>query len=265
MRGIGTIATSPGVEPSVSTVLDGVVLARPGQATADILDLDHVEVMRGPQGTLFGKNASAGAVNIVTRQPTADFHAFAEASYFSGNEYRLTGGATGTLVPSKLVANASFLVGGFDGNVKNLANSTTVNGYEHRGARSKFLWTPDEETQVTFGLDYMYQNDLVPTGVYTSTNQVAYLRERSKPTPHWLRHWWGRGLHLPRTTPRSAIIRKAALWTILVVFPQRSIANLGVGTSSLPFPPTGSGRIFRIRITMACPACTPPCRGAGPR
>lgn len=67
VRGIGTIATSPGVEPSVSTVLDGVVLARPGQATADILDLDHVEVMRGPQGTLFGKNASAGAVNIVTR------------------------------------------------------------------------------------------------------------------------------------------------------------------------------------------------------
>ncbi|GBQ34097.1 TonB-dependent receptor [Acetobacter fabarum] len=183
VRGIGTIATSPGVEPSVSTVLDGVVLARPGQATADILDLDHVEVMRGPQGTLFGKNASAGAVNIVTRQPTADFHAFAEASYFSGNEYRLTGGATGTLVPSKLVANASFLVGGFDGNVKNLANSTTVNGYEHRGARSKFLWTPDEETQVTFGLDYMYQNDLVPTGVYTSTNQVAYPTGAVKTNP----------------------------------------------------------------------------------
>ncbi|WP_244980613.1 TonB-dependent receptor [Acetobacter thailandicus] len=174
VRGIGTIATSPGVEPSVSTVLDGVVLARPGQATADILDLDHVEVLRGPQGTLFGKNASAGAINIVTRKPTSDFHAFAESSYFSGNEYRLTGGVSGTLIPSKLIANASVLVGGFDGNVKNIANNTTVNGYEHRGARTKLLWTPDDATQVLFNLDYMYQNDLVPTGVYTSTNQVAY-------------------------------------------------------------------------------------------
>lgn len=174
VRGIGTISTSPGVEPSVSTVIDGVVLARPGPATADILNLDHIEVMRGPQGTLFGKNASAGAVNIVTAAPTKAFHAFAESSYFSGNEYRLTGGVSGTLVPSRLIANASFLVGGFDGNVTNLANHDMVNGYEHRGARTKFLWTPDEKTSVTLGLDYMYQNDRVPTGVYSSSRNIAY-------------------------------------------------------------------------------------------
>lgn len=84
VRGIGTISTSPGVEPSVSTVLDGVVLARSGQATADLLDLEHIEVLRGPQATLVGKNASAGAVNIVTAAPTEAFHAHADASYFSG-------------------------------------------------------------------------------------------------------------------------------------------------------------------------------------
>ncbi|WP_408735203.1 TonB-dependent receptor [Gluconacetobacter diazotrophicus] len=174
IRGIGTISTSPGVEPSVSTVIDGVVLARPGMATTDIVGLSQVEVMRGPQGTLFGKNASAGAVNIVTDRPTADFHAYTEGSYFSGNEYRLTGGVSGTLVPSKLIANADFLVGGFDGNVTNIASNTMVNGYEHRGVRSKFLWTPDDRTQVTLGLDYMYQNDLVPSGVYSSTSQIAF-------------------------------------------------------------------------------------------
>lgn len=174
IRGIGTISTSPGVEPSVSTVIDGVVMARPGMATTDIVGLSQVEVMRGPQGTLFGKNASAGAINISTNKPTADFHAYLEGSYFSGNEYRLTGGASGTLVPSKLIANADFLVGGFDGNVTNIANNTMVNGYEHRGVRSKFLWTPDDETQVALALDYMYQNDLVPTGAYSSTSQMAF-------------------------------------------------------------------------------------------
>ncbi|HEX7984026.1 MAG TPA: Plug domain-containing protein, partial [Duganella sp.] len=60
VRGIGTISTSPGVEPTVSTVIDGVVYARPGQATLDLLDIEHIEILRGPQGTLFGKNASSG-------------------------------------------------------------------------------------------------------------------------------------------------------------------------------------------------------------
>src|SRR5471032_442333 len=69
IRGVGTISTSPGVEPTVATVIDGVVYSRPGQATLDLLDLDRIEVLRGPQGTLFGKNASAGVLNIVTKAP----------------------------------------------------------------------------------------------------------------------------------------------------------------------------------------------------
>ncbi|MEG8029803.1 TonB-dependent receptor plug domain-containing protein [Sphingomonas aerolata] len=88
IRGVGTITTSPGVEPSVSTVLDGVVLTRPGQSTLDLGEVERIEVLRGPQGTLFGKNASAGVVNIVTRNPTDEFRMFGEAGVTSDEEYR---------------------------------------------------------------------------------------------------------------------------------------------------------------------------------
>ncbi|AHB11090.1 enterobactin receptor protein (plasmid) [Zymomonas mobilis subsp. mobilis str. CP4 = NRRL B-14023] len=174
IRGIGTISTSPGVEPSVSTSVDGVVFARAGQASADLLDLDHIEVFRGPQGTLSGKNASAGTVNITTSAPTEDFHGYGEVSYFSGNEYRISGGVSGSLVKDKLIANASFLVGSFDGNVHNDYLNKTVNGYKHHGGRSKFVWTADDNTKVTLGLDYMYSNDNTPNGIFTSTSRTAF-------------------------------------------------------------------------------------------
>lgn len=98
VRGVGTISTSPGVEPTVATVVDGVVYGRPGQATLDLLDLDRIEVLRGPQGTLFGKNASAGVLNIITKAPTDQTHGYIDQSYYSGNESRTRFGIGGSLV-----------------------------------------------------------------------------------------------------------------------------------------------------------------------
>src|ERR1700761_3354410 len=89
LRGVGTSSFSIAGEPSVSTIVDGVVYARSGEAFGDLIDIDRLEVLRGPQGTLFGKNASAGAINIVTTQPTKDFGGYAEASYFTKSEVRL--------------------------------------------------------------------------------------------------------------------------------------------------------------------------------
>ena len=80
IRGVGTISTSPGVEPTVSMVMDGVVTARPGQATMDLIEVERIEILRGPQGTLFGKNSSAGAINIVTRAPKTGFGGFVDLS-----------------------------------------------------------------------------------------------------------------------------------------------------------------------------------------
>ena len=174
IRGVGTITTSPGVEPSVSTVVDGVVLTRAGQSTLDLVDIDHIEVLRGPQGTLFGKNASAGVINIVSKTPTNDFHLSAQASYFEGDEYRFRAGVSGAIVPDKLLFSVTGLIAGFDGNVKNLTTGNDINGYKRRGGRAKLVAKPSETVTLTFNADYLYGRDDVPTGVLASTNRVAY-------------------------------------------------------------------------------------------
>ncbi|MET3135762.1 iron complex outermembrane receptor protein [Undibacterium sp. GrIS 1.2] len=155
VRGIGTISTSPGVEPTVSTVIDGVVYARPGQATVDLLDIDHIEILRGPQGTLFGKNASSGVLSVTSRQPTSQTSGYVDASYYQSNEQRVRAGISGTLVPEVVKASFTALYANYDGNVSNVASGEKVNGYDRQGARVKFLITPNKDTDITLIADYL--------------------------------------------------------------------------------------------------------------
>ncbi len=187
IRGVGTITTSPGVEPSVSTVLDGVVLARPGQATAEMLDVDRIEVLRGPQGTLFGKNASAGVINIVTTDPTTETHGYAEGSYFGGgDEFRIKGGISGAITSdNKWLGSLSAVYSHYDGNVDNLYNGETLNGYERYGTHGKLVFNATDDLKVTFNGDWMYERDTVPTGVPVSSSQVAYPTGVVTPNPNF--------------------------------------------------------------------------------
>ncbi|PRA49433.1 MULTISPECIES: TonB-dependent receptor [Pseudomonas] len=174
VRGVGTISTSPGVEPTVATVIDGVVYARPGQATLDLMDLQRVEVLRGPQGTLFGKNASAGVLNITSKVPTAETHGYVDQSYFSGNESRTRFGLGGSLIPETLKGSITTLFGSYDGNVDNLYNGQEVNGYNRKGARGKLEFTPNDELTFTFIADYMQSHDDAPNGVVSQALTPAF-------------------------------------------------------------------------------------------
>jgi iron complex outermembrane recepter protein len=133
MRGVGTITFSVAAEPSVSTVVDGIVLSRSGQAFMDLVDIDRLEVLRGPQGSLFGKNASAGLVNIISRGGSDTFEMDASAEWFEGNEYRLR-----TSVAGPITDNLTGRITGFDGHIRNInpAVNRDVNGYEHYGVRA---------------------------------------------------------------------------------------------------------------------------------
>ena len=126
IRGIGTQSFSTGVEPSVSTMLDGVVMGRSGQAFMQLLDVERIEVLRGPQGTLFGKNASAGVLHIITKEPTEEFSGEVMAGAAENNEYRL-----GATVAGPITDTLGFRLSGsgsdVDGWIKNRFDGDDLN------------------------------------------------------------------------------------------------------------------------------------------
>ncbi|WP_238692168.1 TonB-dependent receptor [Xanthomonas arboricola] len=175
LRGVGTISTSPGVEPSVATVIDGVVLGRPGQATLDLLDVERIEVLRGPQGTLFGKNASAGVLNIVSKPAPEVFGGYVDYSHFGGgDEDRVRASIGGALLPEVLKASVSAVWAEYGGNVRNVADGQTVNGYRRAGARVRLDLTPSPDFSATLLADYLKSHSDAPSGVVVASTRADF-------------------------------------------------------------------------------------------
>lgn len=149
VRGIGTISFSIAVEPSVSTVVDGVVLGRSGQAFGDLYELQWIELLRGPQGTLFGKNASAGVVNMITKRPSHEFEGFIELSMFQDNEYRVKTQVSGPL-SDNISGSLTLFDAQFDGYIYNTYTNQKVNGYDHNGFRGMLEMDPSDDLNMLF-------------------------------------------------------------------------------------------------------------------
>lgn len=159
IRGIGSQAFSDTVEPSVAVVLDGVVLAKTTQAFKELFDVDRVEVLRGPQGTLFGKNSSAGVVSVVTKDPTQDFEGYADfRPTTSGGDqsykghFVVNGGITDTIA-GRLGAYATTTDSFIE---NNFANGPDYGGGDSYGARGKLLWEVNPQFNLKLGADISY-------------------------------------------------------------------------------------------------------------
>lgn len=138
LRGVGTVSFSIAAEPSVSTVVDGVVLSRSGQAFADLVEIDRLEVLRGPQGSLFGKNASAGLINIVSKGGADSLEGEATLEAYEGAEYRARATIAGPIADD-LTFRVNGFFGSYAGNITNVAPNLTrdekINGYKRVGFR----------------------------------------------------------------------------------------------------------------------------------
>ena len=158
IRGLGAPfgLTNDGIEAGVGLYVDGVFYARPAAATLDFLDLERIEVLRGPQGTLFGKNTTAGAINVTTRRPSFTPHSDFELNYGNLGFVQAKGSLTGALF-SKVAGRVSFSGTQRDGTVYNAVTRHAVNDLSNVGARGQLLIAPSEKLAINATFDHTRQ------------------------------------------------------------------------------------------------------------
>jgi iron complex outermembrane receptor protein len=182
LRGVGTFAFGIGVESSVAVLVDEVPLAFQARAFTDLPDVDHIEVLRGPQSTLYGKSASAGLINIITRNPTHDFQLRANALATTDSEYGGNFSASGPISDTLgYVFSASYSK--WDGNVTNLYNNKKVNGREAVTSRAKIRWEPKDDVAITFAGNYLNGNTTVGRP-FIAMGSGALLRNQAGLSPN---------------------------------------------------------------------------------
>lgn len=158
IRGLGSPfgLTNDGLDPGVGFYVDGVYYARPAAATLDFIDVERVEVLRGPQGTLFGKNTTSGAISITTRKPLFRSAANVEVSYGNYGYIQAKASVTGPL-SRKLAGRLSFSGTQRDGVLENVATKKYTNDINNLGLRGQLLYHVSDNTSVTLSGDISKQ------------------------------------------------------------------------------------------------------------
>jgi iron complex outermembrane recepter protein len=148
IRGFGNGANNPGIEPSVGVFIDGVYRSRSAAQIGDLPNITRVEVLRGPQSTLFGKNASAGIISIVTAEPQFDFGGSVEAVYGNFNSVILKGDVTGPIIADKLAFSLAGNYNKRDGFARDLNLNTDINDRNRYSIRGQLLFEPNSDLKI---------------------------------------------------------------------------------------------------------------------
>jgi iron complex outermembrane recepter protein len=138
IRGLAQIRN---VDPTVAVVVDGVLSTTSLAFSQDLYDIQQIEVLKGPQGALYGRNATGGAINITTKQPTNDFEAYVRGGYGNGDNASLSGVVSGPLVEDTLLARVVVGYKDADGWRDNVATRVKADPYEDLTISGKLLWT----------------------------------------------------------------------------------------------------------------------------
>ncbi len=174
IRGIGTSGNNPGLEPSVGIFVDNVYRSRSGLAAGDLLDIASVEILRGPQGTLFGRNTSAGTISINTLKPEFEWGGYGEGTVQNYDGYQVATGVTGPLLEDTLAFRLSASYNDRDGYVSDwLDSSRELYDRNRATARGQLLWRPDENVDVRLIVDYKHKDEHCCAADYTIAGPTA--------------------------------------------------------------------------------------------
>jgi outer membrane receptor protein involved in Fe transport len=175
IRGIGTVGDNPGLESSVAVFIDGVYRSRAGAALTDLGEVERIEVLRGPQGTLFGRNSSAGLVNIVTKAPSFKFGASGELSYGNYDAWRIAGRVTGP-ISEQIAASLEGIYSkrrGFINEVSPTGGATIgdTNDRNRYLLRGQLLFEPTSDLSIRLIADYTHKNESCCGAIYIDTTE----------------------------------------------------------------------------------------------
>jgi len=160
IRGIGTAGNNTGLEQSVGVFIDGVYRGRVGSAMSDYVDVQQVEILRGPQSTLFGKNTSAGVISVTTRKPEYEMSGVIDASIGDFGMTQLKGSVTGPLVADKLAVRLSGAAYQRDGVMDDILQSgLDINDRDRLTGKLQLLWDASDTTSLRFIGDYTDVDD----------------------------------------------------------------------------------------------------------
>ena len=186
IRGIGTVGDNPGLESSVAVFVDGVYRSRSGIGLNELGEVERIEVARGPQGTLFGRNASAGLIHIITRRPEFDFGGYAELTYGNYDHIRAAGAVTGGFTES-LAGRLDAVYVRRDGyyRVANPVGGTEerVNDRDRLFTRGQLLFEPTDELSFRLIADYTNREESCCGAVYLDRATNPRIGNLNEPVP----------------------------------------------------------------------------------
>ncbi|MFM9977729.1 MAG: TonB-dependent receptor [Sphingomonadaceae bacterium] len=158
IRGIGTVGDNAGLESSVATFVDGVYRSRAGVGLSELGAIDRIEVLRGPQGTLFGRNASAGLISVITAKPSFNFGAQGEATYGNYETFRVVGGVTGP-VSDTIAARVDGVYFKRDGFLRDVVSGRDINNRDRWLVRGQLLFQPNDDLSFRLIGDYAQRKE----------------------------------------------------------------------------------------------------------